>query len=48
MTDAEKLKLIDNIIADAYEYTMADERKEGYFEGVLIGICAVLNMESKP
>lgn len=46
MNDAEKLKLIDHIIADAWEYTIGENRKDGYFEGVVIGIAAVLGVDN--
>ena len=45
MTDAEKLLLIDHILADAWEYTIAAEAKAGFWEGTLSAIGAVLGME---
>lgn len=44
MTDAEKLKLIDHMIADAWEFAIAN-KPDGYFEGVLSCIGTVVNME---
>lgn len=47
MTDAEKLVLIDHMIADAWEY-ITDNKPDGYFEGILCCIATVINMESEP
>lgn len=43
MTDTEKLKIIEKMLADAWEYT--PQRKEnavGYYEGVLTCIDSIL------
>lgn len=46
MTDAEKLKVIDSIVASAYEWQPDEKEIRGaYFEGVMSSICAVVMME---
>ena len=45
MTDKQKLEMIDNILSAAWEYTIGAEAKEGFWEGALCAIGAVLGME---
>jgi hypothetical protein len=43
MTDADKLKVIDAIVASAYEWEPKESECRGaYFEGVISSICAVV------
>ena len=47
MTDADKLKVIDAIVAGAYEWQPDEKEIRGaFFEGVMSSICAVIGMES--
>ena len=43
MTDKQKIKLIDRIVTNAYEFEpKREEHKGAYFEGVISAICAVI------
>lgn len=45
MTDAQKLQVIDSIVAQAIEYDPKSENKGAFFEGLLTAIFAVLVIE---
>lgn len=45
MTDAQKLRVIDSIVAQAIEYDPKLENKGAFFEGIITAIFAVLVTE---
>lgn len=49
MTDAEKLRIIDSMIAEAWEAspmpTATPDRCWGYYDAVLVCISSVINLE---
>ena len=45
MTDAQKLRVIDSIVAQASEYDPKSENKGAFFEGLITAIFAVLVIE---
>lgn len=42
MTDKEKLSLINNIIADAWEYRLKSGDNTAFYEGVISSVYSVL------
>lgn len=47
MTDAEKLRLIDTIIADAWENGEYGQEDGSFYKGVLSAITTVVNFEER-
>ena len=45
MTDSQKLKLIDVIIANGIEYKPEGKEKAAFLEGIIQAVCAVLEVE---
>lgn len=42
MSDTEKIKVIDKIIAKAFEYEPIRDSKTGYYEGIISAILGVI------
>ena len=47
MTDTQKLKLIDAIIADGIEFAPESENNSGYYMGILMAIGSVIAMKDE-
>lgn len=47
MTDTEKLKLINVIIADAWEFGVLEQNGESFYKGVLSAIASVVGFEER-
>ena len=48
MTDADKLNIIDHIIGASFEFGIDPSCKDGFCEGIVCAIYAVLNTEVTP
>ena len=46
MTDTQKIKAIEKIIASAFEFEPTEnERKDGYYEAVAVAISAIIDID---